>query len=390
MFSCCSIWIIFICTLLYLIFSLLFQHLVDFHNGSDQTPPGSPSSHVSSSKEEEFQGFPAHSPAFLDTSAPMEVDGYNEDLSQHYHEQSKPSRVSVIMHTSENRSYQPSPPCPSPEEGGQEVDVQPAPAPRAEAPFYYDRAEAKLPPVESAYASKDNIWVVSKNTDRDRSLVVVSDNKKNGVELGGVSGRSYVVLQPAPVPGQEPRQSVDLTKSSQLSNQSVILPKPEIPVFQSVCSPAPSAKPSVSSCHTIILAPAPQNLVILPPRRENAAADAVNAVEPENSREKSFCCDYAGCDKRYFKLSHLKAHFRIHTGEKPFNCPFDGCEKTFSRSDELSRHKRAHTGEKKFVCAKCARPFVRSDHLVKHVKRHDKRELKLSLKAQKLSMIASK
>lgn len=34
-----------------------------------------------------------------------------------------------------------------------------------------------------------------------------------------------------------------------------------------------------------------------------------------DGRERAFVCTFAGCDKSYLKRSHLKAHFRIHTGE---------------------------------------------------------------------------
>ncbi|KAG8564481.1 hypothetical protein GDO81_016482 [Engystomops pustulosus] len=105
-------------------------------------------------------------------------------------------------------------------------------------------------------------------------------------------------------------------------------------------------------------------------RRVPGVTPTIVRSTSEANEKRPFMCAYPGCNKRYFKLSHLQMHSRKHTGEKPYQCDFKDCERRFSRSDQLKRHQRRHTGVKPFQCKTCERKFSRSDHLKTHTRTH--------------------
>lgn len=77
-------------------------------------------------------------------------------------------------------------------------------------------------------------------------------------------------------------------------------------------------------------------------RRVSGVAPTLVRSASETSEKRPFMCAYPGCNKRYFKLSHLQMHSRKHTG-KCVHCP--DSSSGAARAPILNSHTAKDTGD---------------------------------------------
>ncbi len=211
-------------------------------------------------------------------------------------------------------------------------------------------------PQASGFLDTQEIFVVTKNTDREgsgSSCNVFSDDDhdmqpEEAEQTEPLCLKKEVFkeeVNPQPLPPAPPIPSIVAIPAVMMGDVINTKAKADPALFQRAAEAAASltlgngtkiqyedsnstrATPTASSATHFFLpatAAAEANAFIVLPAASaqsfyKAAAIAAKTNKParkiqDDKRERAFLCDYPKCGKTYLKSSHLKAHYRNHTG----------------------------------------------------------------------------
>lgn len=152
----------------------------------------------------------------------------------------------------------------------------------------------------------------------------LSSSVPSGVAAAGTSipetrGNAPVVLQIQPIQTSEDSSTQGLTGGIKVAQLVIKMQGQSVTILPQVVQ-----SPMISTDQKYVrIAPLPVTLrpgVIGSTRNMEAKVPKVSS-----SVIRVHKCTHPGCTKMYTKSSHLKAHFRRHTGEKPYTCTWPDC-----------------------------------------------------------------
>ncbi|XP_077266139.1 uncharacterized protein LOC143899615 isoform X1 [Temnothorax americanus] len=74
------------------------------------------------------------------------------------------------------------------------------------------------------------------------------------------------------------------------------------------------------------------------------------------------------CHAAFRKVSHLKQHYRRHTGERPYKC--SKCDRRFTTNSVLKSHLHTHDDARPYSCSMCDTKFSTQSSMKRHLVTH--------------------
>lgn len=98
-----------------------------------------------------------------------------------------------------------------------------------------------------------------------------------------------------------------------------------------------------------------------------------------NSRgRKLHICHY--CSEIFESTSNLLDHIKSHEKQRSYSCEWPGCDKKFTEYDHMKKHMPSHSREKKYQCEFCDCRFSNKLDFTTHIQSHEDKPRKKRVK----------